>query len=187
MDILKLLKNKRVAVIGGAKSKTDIGEIVDSYDIVIRINLVLPTEIEQGRGKKITIQVVSNFEMFNYYDVKPKCDIIACFIPRKDNVIVKNEYCFHPRYWKEAQRIIDAKKPTTGFLILYYLFANDIKADIFNFDFYETPSYHNGWVDVFLTKNGQSSSTEHLAYHSTCHNPKAEKEYWNNNPFHNFK
>lgn len=56
-DLLKVLKNKRVAIVGPSPHLIDLnmGQIIDSYDIVCRVNEIHPTGYENDYGNRTDI------------------------------------------------------------------------------------------------------------------------------------
>ena len=56
-DLLSILKGKRVAIVGPSPHLMghNIGELIDSYDIVCRVNEVHPTGYESDYGDRTDI------------------------------------------------------------------------------------------------------------------------------------
>ena len=106
-DLKNLVKNKTVAIVGPSPHlvNTGLGEFIDSHDLVIRINEILPSGYFQDYGSKTDIVFLNlgndwleiTIEMINK-DIKALDDIKLFVNPRNSlDVSTKNRF---KNFWR---------------------------------------------------------------------------------------
>lgn len=180
-EIQNYCKGKRVLIVGnsGALLKSKKGDIIDSYDIVVRMGHGFPQERYYDHvGKRTDIWVCAYKNIDRMRDDKnkfnPKYIIRNCFpvVPQgaekityftKDNQEQINEI---RNILHNSTRETVRRNPTTGFVSIF-LFLNYIKTqsqlDIVGFDFFQTP------LNFY-----EQGRTDKVAPHK-CHRPDLEK------------
>ena len=186
-DFYKEWQGKSIAVVGNAKFNKKVGKEIDSHDIVIRFNFCITKGYTGYVGKKTTVACVGSFTLFDAEpDFKNNYDIVFSHYP-KDRYIDKGRVSklYLPRefYWDTMKIKIGCRKPTTGFRMLYSLYKNLVKADVYGFDFYNTTTYYaKNAVNIY------DFFDEHdVSVVDRVHNQDGEKKYWANNKWFNFK
>ncbi len=194
-DLDLYLKNKTIAVLGGAIIKEKKGIEIDNHDIVIRMNLCITKGFEELRGKKTNICCTSGFSLFERYETSPPAGIsfIICFFP-KNKPTKNNEVLLPDCTYFDCKKALEVRKPTTGFLMLHYLYENNIKANVYGFDFYKTINYDLEYISnkiktLFPEKYVAAEDKDILKniFTKSVHKPIKEKAYWEEHPWHNFK
>lgn len=122
------------AIVGNAKSifGKGHGSLIDSHDIVIRINrpdIIVP----EDQGTKTDIMVVH--------------DLTMKYASPKKHKIINTSKDMRPdlELWSDIiheDTGIDRARPTTGFLAIVYARALDYDIKLFGFDWYESPTYY---------------------------------------------
>ncbi|MBZ9631472.1 glycosyltransferase family 29 protein [Salegentibacter sp. LM13S] len=193
-SIKKNFKNKRVAIVGAADSVFDkkSGGVIDSYDIVIRINKAAQVWDEKQSdylGTKFTFLFHSFFEN-NYsgggpIDLKrfedlgiqkiihPNSDIkglIAHLNFYKRHLKCVKTYIFSPLLYNKITKSLFGFQPTVGFSTVYSVLNTECKeVYLTGFTFFKTP-YVQGYRDELGDKK---INDEHIRKQG-IHNPEME-------------
>jgi hypothetical protein len=192
----KNFKNKRLAIVGAADSvfEEKNGDIIDSYDIVIRINKAAVTwEREESvyLGTKFTYLFHSFYE--NNYSGGGKIDfkkfkkigIEKLVNPNytlaglkthlnfyKRHLKLKRTYILAPSITKSIEREMDGVIPTVGFSALMAALLSDCEEIyITGFTFFKTP-YAKGYRETLIDPE---KNKKHLEKQG-IHNPDLEFE-----------
>ncbi|WP_288842465.1 glycosyltransferase family 29 protein [uncultured Deefgea sp.] len=148
-DILKMLQG-RIAVVGNASAEYEIGELIDSYDCVIRFNNYEIAEYEKRVGTKCNIRCVTGwYDVKNYNDaieVNPFCRE-AMESSNLSNYEQGNEFFVYTAQ-VDVHDFIPIKNPSAGLALLWLLNFYQIKVDVFNFDGFKTQHYFGGEVET---------------------------------------
>jgi hypothetical protein len=174
---------KSVAVVGNAKSIFDnsYGSLIDSHDIVCRINQGAVIVNEESQGKKIDIFVLGGLKKFKTLMIEVGLDKNLFISARKQNEASKiKNITVYPLEWRNQLKnnlilldksFVDTgyplpgekgeiKKPSSGICLLDYISKfNPLSVSVFGFDWKESPTYYN--------QGG----------YNTSHDWKYEKEY----------
>lgn len=192
----KILKNKKVAVIGAADSalQAEKGEYIDSFDVVIRINKALHTwnpdhelffgkrtdilyhsfyENEYSGGGPIDCEAFRDFGMKYLVnpDSSPKGLLTHLnFYKRKGGK--ERTFLLSPFIYRSLIRLFGKWKPTVGFTALYSVLNSSCKeVYISGFSFFKT-SYVGGYRDHLKTKEANDLHIKKQG----LHNPDLEFE-----------
>jgi hypothetical protein len=174
---------KSIAIVGNARSIFDnsYGSLIDSHDIVCRINQGAIILNEKAQGKKIDVFVFGGLKKFKQLIIDIGIDKNLFISARKQNeaLSIKN-LTVYPIEWRNQLKnnlislddsFIDTghvipgekgeiKKPSSGICILDYVSRfNPHAVSIFGFDWKASPTYYN--------QGG----------YNTSHDWKYEKEY----------
>ncbi|MBL6444763.1 glycosyltransferase family 29 protein [Fulvivirga sp. 29W222] len=168
----KLVKNKRVAIIGAANSalNTNLGDYIDEFDFVIRINKA-PRLIYEGThasdiGRKTDILFHSFYENeksgggpldFNLFDklgIKYVINPVATFSGSrvtynfyKKYLLPKVTYSVQRDDYNKVVQGLNGNKPTIGFCALMLTLLSDCKeVYVTGFTFFKTP-FAKGYRD----------------------------------------
>lgn len=165
--MIEWFENKSVAVVGNAKSlfEHQYGTLIDSHDVVCRINKGALIVNEISQGMKTDVFVFAGFKKFKHLLDIVKTDKRLFTSPRKQEEALKisNLTCY-PVEWrnrlKETLISYDSsfinhkelpgpgekgeiKKPSAGICLLDYVSRfNPHNVSIFGFDWKETPTYY---------------------------------------------
>ena len=174
---------KSVAVVGNAKSifNNNYGSLIDSHDIVCRINQGAVIVNEESQGKKIDIFVLGGLKKFKTLMIEVGLDKNLFISARKQNEASKiKNITVYPLEWRNQLKnnlilldksFVDAgyplpgekgeiKKPSSGICLLDYISKfNPLAVSVFGFDWKASPTYYN--------QGG----------YNTSHDWKYEKEY----------
>jgi hypothetical protein len=144
-----ILIDKKIAVIGNAQSlfEKSYGELIDSHDLVCRINLGIQVNSPTSHGVKKDVLVVSTENMLQDC-LKYLGNIKHIFIGSLKDRTYRNDLFYFPEdiHLKIRRDIFQNEKarPTTGFIFLNYLkFLNLTNVSIFGFDWKETPTFYD--------------------------------------------
>jgi len=146
-------ENKSVAVVGNAQSLFDnfYGKLIDSHDVVCRINVGIKIINLEAQGSKTDIHAFSKWEWMkslNLLDYNRK-NLHTSFKGR-DDIDHNIEYFPLDRYTqlKTDLNLSKKEKLSTGFLLLDYIenfSAREIS--IFGFDWKKTPTYYENDIE----------------------------------------
>lgn len=150
INLMTLLKGKRVAIVGNAQSIFDKqnGKIIDDHDIIIRFNrgaLDLNRAVQGTRTDilvKATDKILTQNEELSIW---PK--IISY---RFDKYAKDGQYNIGNIFLKILQQDFNlGKKPSTGFAMIYIAALAGADISLFGFDFGKTKTYYNN--DNYIT------------------------------------
>jgi hypothetical protein len=190
----KIFKGKRIAVIGAASSayEKELGEYIDSFDIVIRVNKALTTwrpENELFIGTKTDILFHSFYENnlsgggpldFQLFE-KRKVKYVVNPINNKEGWRLnynfykkynelKATYLLSNAYYREIVQPFNGLKPTVGYAALYSILKSPFKeVYITGFTFFKTP-YGKGYRDDLVD---MEANKRHIAAQG-LHDPDIE-------------
>ena len=141
-------EKKCIAVIGNAQSlfNNSYGELIDSYDVVCRINVGIKIINPEAQGSKTDIHVFSKWtwmESLNLLEYNRK-NLHTSFKGR-DEVNHNIEYFPLDRYTQLKTHLNLSKKEklSTGFLLLDYIeHSSPLSVSLFGFDWKNTPTYY---------------------------------------------
>jgi hypothetical protein len=173
LDINKLFKDKRIAIIGPANSayNTGAGAYIDSFDYVIRLNKA-PRLVREGQfmndiGKKTDVLFHSfmenefsgggplDFALFDEVGIRYVVNPIPTYIGWRVTLNFYKKYLssrtvFRLSYkpYKRIQNRIGGYRPTTGLSALFRALESDFsELFITGFTFFKTP-YADGYRDA---------------------------------------
>lgn len=148
-DFLLTLQNKKISLVGNAKSLFDkqYGEKIDSSDIVIRMNRGYPVEFE-SQGRRTDVLFINN----RFIADKVITDYLLSQVPsyyfllgghNKGEVIselFRGSYYNSYKMWKGYPEL--RKPPSQGFQIINLL-SNEVECELnlFGFDFMESETH----------------------------------------------
>lgn len=169
----ELLKNKRVALVGPSSSLigSNLGELIDSYDIVIRVNkgIPIPKHIEKDVGVRcdilctnldgdsmssgsITPELWSDIGVTHVFSHLPKNECENNMLRNADKVskIIDVSYNDGNVYYETGKRL--KASPHTGFSSLTYILSSEL-SELFlvGYSFYKDlpyEEYYHGKVPM---------------------------------------
>lgn len=152
-EIQNYCKDKSVIIVGnsGSLKESGKGSVIDSYDIVLRMNHGVPGKWTKDVGARTDIWFFSyhyrNKQLAEYNLLIPKFAISNAGETRTHDELRGKVYTFPPKQRLEIKQSLlkvglpQGKHPTTGFLCINW-FLNYVKTqkklDIVGFDFFET-------------------------------------------------
>lgn len=155
------IRNKNIAIIGNAESVFNKTRPIDSHDIVVRINKGSPKGKEAIIGERTDILALSlpleEEEITQGFNPKY---IVWC-TPKHESMteyLKENALIFPKSYWEILYGELNAR-PSTGCMIMFYLFPYCESISLYGFDFWKT----NNWY----TQN----------IHFAKHDPKSEEKF----------
>ena len=151
--------SKSIILIGNANIKENelFGEIIDSFDNVVRFNRFETKNYKKYIGEKTTHWILNQdlyrrgfFEKKLRGDLDVKRYVITSAVPNK-NVNLKNityvlgqdskVFQEYKNFW--GNKVSPTYKPDTGILTILYFLNEYDKVYLYNFDFGETKHYFN--------------------------------------------
>jgi hypothetical protein len=205
-EFYKLWTDKSIAVVGNGEIANELGKEIDSHDIVIRFNLCIIDGHEKNVGSKTSVCCVGGFSLFDTVKELSDFDVIFSLYPKdikynkKSNMHLPDEF-----YWHDTREVLKCRKPTTGFRLLYHMYRNKIKADVYGFDFYSSKSYYTEemrkrfeyfrrnlykkykMLRVYMSRKDARKKCIDGFHVDSVHKPDAEKIFWEEVNWHNFK
>lgn len=145
VDLIAMVKDKTVAVIGNSQSLFNhaYGSEIDSHDIVIRINkaamLYTRFDAEETHGRKTNVWAVWDINTFDQSSLNK-------FTGTKAHVGTKNtgplaDYT-SPREWIQELRDNGIRNPSSGLILLHILSKSEAKqVDVYGFDWKKTMTF----------------------------------------------
>lgn len=148
-------ENKRVAVVGNASSLfgKNYGQLIDSHDVICRINKGIVDIPEESHGSCIDVLAFSHYATVRKacaaLDYPPQ-KFIHCSNKhrgRSSQMLEESKLTFYPEdRWnllKEKLGINKRQSPTTGISLLDYISTCDPGlVSIFGFDWKKTPTFY---------------------------------------------
>lgn len=152
----EILKDKRVALVGNATSLLDhdLGEEIDSYDVVIRMNRVVENLDPKKQGKRTDVlffaRPIGNFNQIDF-----QLAIWTCapseFTMRHSGYNISDDKMDKLEFFPQDQRMymkhcmFEGCFPTTGFIAVQHTIFRDYKEMwMFGFDGFKTGSIVTG-------------------------------------------
>ena len=143
--------NKSIAIIGNAQSlfEQELGNEIDSHDIVIRMNSGMIKEAK-SQGNKTTIwarsfplkekEVNEEFNPKYVFWITPKLSVKPIY----SISLHKKMFILPFSSWEELYKKLNQPRPTTGLSIIYFIleYCNAKKVNLYGFDFFETKSFY---------------------------------------------
>jgi hypothetical protein len=158
--LFNYIKDKDIAVLGNAKSILNKKHAIDDHEIVVRINKGFPQEYTGERTDILALSLpLTKGEILDNYSPR----FIVWCTPKYDKMTqYLREVClyFPQGNWKLLYNALGAR-PSTGCMIVAYLYPYCKSMTLYGFDFWKTPNYY---TDVI---------------HTGQHNPKAEQLFLN--------
>ena len=176
-----LLQNKKIALVGNSKNLLDLNEenIIDDYDVVIRINHLPDIKLHKKIGKRCDILMLTHgpMHLLNPNFVKIWLDNNNIYY---SNYIKQTVFHYRQDWLFELKNILNAN-PSTGARSLHFLTKCLNKPDITLFGFTHEPKawYHrldNNWTTQKIDEVENSSSIHN---NPIGHDFDAEKKYFN--------
>ncbi|NMA23663.1 MAG: hypothetical protein GX938_09200 [Spirochaetales bacterium] len=163
------LVGKRVVIVGPAGYVQGMGEVIDSYDVVVRVNHALPIAFPEDYGTRTDVlyhilshrggtskTVVTQEEVASW-----DCEwIVSRHAPRSARIRRVGPY-LEGRKWTAmsheffftVRKEIGSLSPNTGVSAIAHLLLSDLKSlDVIGFDFYRSGVY-KGYGDVGEKEN----------------------------------
>lgn len=144
----ELIKNKRVAIVGNAKSllNNEYGIEIDSYDIVCRLNRGIKIINSTAQGTRTDIWGYGDYSLIKDYMNDTYCkNTIHLSRFRLQNLISPKT-----RYYVELDELSDLESklnwsfPSSGLIILFYVLnRNPIATTVYGFDNFASLSAFN--------------------------------------------
>jgi hypothetical protein len=191
-DIEVILNNwKRehcsIAVVGNGAYDVSRGKEIDNHQIIIRFNLCVTDGYEELVGKKITVQVVGSFTLItgpHFADAIKDFPSVWSFYTKDRNMKHRsNWHMSETDYFIKAKKLLGCRKPTAGFCLLYALYLNQIKADVYGFDYYQRHPYYSDSAE----KISEFFKNHNVRGYNKIHDPEMEKMFWEETEWHNFR
>lgn len=141
------LDDKKIAVIGNANSlfEKKLGNVIDSYDIVFRLNKGFQIRDAEHQGKKVTVVATSVPLDLSSQEKKIKLLWVS---PARKSVPLKWLIFFRVRFlpknnWDKLFHQLNAR-PSTGIMLVDYLVRRSGAKEIclFGFDGFKTKSFY---------------------------------------------
>lgn len=142
-ELKKKIKNKKIALVGNSKNLLKKNRHIDNYDIVIRINLVPPSNLEKYLGKRCNILMLSHapINLINNNFIKIWMSPKNRHYTNHGSGII---YHYPIRWWKELYFKLKSR-PSTGAMALDFLTRVAPKSDISLIGF--DHKYENVWYN----------------------------------------
>lgn len=171
------MKDKRVAIVGNAKSLLDKGQAdeIDDHDTVIRFNKGFPSKLV-GLNTDIVFLActLTNEELDKYRRYNRTC----AFVQRSNLCHNYCDYKLHPTdRTRFAQTPCEYRSKTspgklsqasTGFLAIQFALSCGCKSiDLYGFDFFKTDTYYNP-IGYQTLHNGDKEAVKVLEYEHYC-------------------
>jgi hypothetical protein len=140
-DILEKIRGKSIAVVGNGYLEEELGEKIDAFEIVIRINNYnITAQCENRTGRKTSLWCVNGSPAIyfrpNKYAIVPlqrdRATSIATNFTHAQLVFSKNDYL-------DGYSIA---KPTIGFSMLVLLSKLELPCSAFGFDFFQRTGHY---------------------------------------------
>lgn len=195
-EYLRSLTAKKVIIVGpaGYLKDSNLGEYIDSFDVVVRINHALPIMYPEDYGQRTDIlyHILSrrNMELGtrkklieqSEIDYWVKCNLkwlvashshmserIKVISPMINNAL--NWCCIHHRFSEKVKSAIGRKAPNTGTLAIVHLLTSRLHSlNVVGFDFYSSGVY-KGYGDLADGENAAEVNTK-------WHDIDSQKEYF---------
>jgi len=154
MNILKEFCNNKNAILVGNSEKIlekDNGKLIDSYDVVIRMNYGHPTDREKQLGTRTDIWSSSNtekrhLESYEFFKNVPYILFPNIRIYDKYKPIGKNIFYNDEGNYRNFIGDFKSPRPSTGAITIDYLLntVGTLKSlTIIGFDFFNSPTFYN--------------------------------------------
>jgi|GEM_PF-740745 len=142
-DILSGLKG-RIAVVGNATPKRELGGLIDRYDTVIRMNNFRIEGFEQLVGSKTDYRCTTGWHDIEHRDVHPEFSPFTATAAESAHLSAFNRANRRP---VSAARmdvhpfIPETRKPSAGLALVQLTKQVGLPVDVFGFDGFKTPHY----------------------------------------------
>ena len=190
-EIQNYVKGKRVLLVGNSDEliKTDNSKLIDSYDVVVRMNHATP---QDNIGRKTDIWLCSfvtqeiqlkKISVFNArYNIRLNDD--GNLHPALHNVF----YIYPDKERDKIRKLLDSKYPSTGAMALYF-FLNvcDCAVDIIGYDGFKTGTFYNTnktmaskWHNVkreqeYISELLQKGSIKHASFNNSTNDQNTKR------------
>lgn len=150
INLITLLRNKRVAIVGNAHSifEKQNGKIIYDHDIIIRFNRGAVDLNRAVQGTRTDILVKAHDKILTLNEelsINPK--IISY---RLDKYAKEGQYNIGNIFLNRLQEYFNlGKKPSTGFAMIYIAILAGADISLFGFDFGKTKTFYN--ADNYIT------------------------------------
>ena len=150
--LIRFCKGKKIALVGNSRKLLKEKNDIDSYDVVIRINIIPLEEYHESIGKRCDILMLSNGATNLLNATLPKV-----YLTNKNRHITKyakgDLYHFPILWWKELFNILSAR-PTSGAMAFYLLIKilKDPNITLFGFD-HDTKTWYSSIAPKNLPHN----------------------------------
>ena len=150
--IIKMCTNKKIALVGNSRKLLEGKNNIDSYDVVIRINIMPLEKYYTSIGRRCDILMFSNGAANLLNDTVPKV-----YLTNKNRYITKYAkgelFHFPILWWNNLFKILSAR-PTSG-AMAFYLLINILKdpdITLFGFD-HDNKTWYSSNVPMNLPHN----------------------------------
>jgi len=167
-DVQCLVDNKNILLVGNNDTinKTDNSKIIDSYDIVVRMNHGVP---EPNLGSKTDIWLCSynnvNRQPLDYQKVTPKIVIRLNADGNINDIIRENLYIWDKKEHLKFKEHIDCL-PSTGVMAIEFFlnFTKPKSLTLIGYDNFKTKTFYNLRViaDKYHDINKEAEYTNNL-------------------------
>jgi hypothetical protein len=158
---VKIIEGKSVALVGRAASILEHGDgaKIDSMDVVVRVNWLVPHEQDQTKvGKRTDVIIPSNFGF----------DKVVELAVKQNNFMVWRKVSKSPTSWIRKNKFQTKKMPTTGILALFMLQqAGASKVYMTGYDFYESGQATLNYKEKFFGVENKDHKKLFDKVHST--------------------
>jgi len=158
-NLTQYLNNKRIALLGNAKSILNKEKDFNNYQVIIRMNNGHPEGKEKFIGSRTDILVLSTLlseETIKEFNAK----YVFWATPKnRDNT--KYDFYYDLVEWGNLFKKLRNNRPSTGCMIFDYL-VNNVNfelLDLYGFDFWSTPTWYTNSI------------------YTAQHSPEKEKDY----------
>lgn len=149
-DVFDLVRQKRVAVVGNARSLSDtaFGAEIDDHDLIVRFKFApIPSTVSHGSRTDV---IATSFELDRSLMIERGASHIFWMSPPRHALprwIVRSPFFF--LYPRERHQALCAQvgnpRPTSGLMMIDLLSRSPCKSvDLYGFDFYQSGSFSGG-------------------------------------------
>ena len=155
-DSLNSLKNESILIVGNGPSaaKYDLGERIDGFDRVIRINNYVTSGLESRVGSKTDIWINGSNQGLKKRTTIPDHTLVmipSTVLEHKGDAIHQRiekrlgttDYTLLPiAVMQEMEESCGIERPTTGFFAIYFLYLLGLDITLHGFDFFVGSKAH---------------------------------------------
>lgn len=176
MDFEELIRDKEVLVVGNSEDIRGKGDIIDSYEFVIRFNYSIAQPGRYKIGSKCSAWVCGMAKedaaimTYKKASIRPEYSIRfcrPCTKPLGNNFIDLSEERWETfLYLKEKFELVGNQNPSTGVSWLYYM-VNKCQAKsitLIGFDSFKTPNFYarKVWANMWHDSSKEDSYIKEL-------------------------
>jgi hypothetical protein len=161
MNVNKWFDNKSIAIIGNSLSlfNKDYGTLIDSHDVVCRLNKGMVQVPLKSHGKKLDVVFASKWNIVKYFykkyiiknNMHNDIKFVICSRQGRDDITpsINQEIYYYPleRHKEFKCNILNLSKkqdPSTGIIALDIIsHTNPKSVSMFGFDWKKTPTFYD--------------------------------------------